>query len=66
VVEPETMQVLEASDEAILTLVTCYPFSFYWLVPQKDLSSVRTKLPSNFYDQFLIGPGTHAAERIRR
>jgi sortase A len=28
VVEPENIQVLEASDEAILTLVTCYPFNF--------------------------------------
>ncbi len=35
VVEPENMQVLEASDEAILTLVTCYPFNFVGSSPKR-------------------------------
>ena len=35
VVEPENIQVLEASDEAILTLVTCYPFNFVGSAPKR-------------------------------
>jgi len=35
VVEPENMQVLEASDEATLTLVTCYPFNFVGASPKR-------------------------------
>jgi len=35
VVEPEDIQVLEASDEAILTLVTCYPFNFVGSSPKR-------------------------------
>jgi len=35
VVEPENIQVLEASDEAILTLVTCYPFNFVGSSPKR-------------------------------
>ena len=35
VVEPEDIQVLEASDEAILTLVTCYPFNLVGSSPKR-------------------------------
>jgi sortase A len=34
VVDPGEMQVLENSDDAILTLVTCYPFVFVGLAPK--------------------------------
>lgn len=35
VVEPDNIQVLEASDQAILTLVTCYPFNFVGSSPKR-------------------------------
>jgi sortase A len=35
VVEPEDIKVLADSDEAILTLVTCYPFSFVGPAPKR-------------------------------
>ncbi len=35
VVEPEDMEVLNNSDEAILTLVTCYPFYFVGPAPKR-------------------------------
>jgi sortase A len=34
VVEPENTEVLDDSDEAILTLVTCYPFDFMGSAPK--------------------------------
>ena len=35
VVEPENMQVLASSEDAILTLVTCYPFYFVGPAPKR-------------------------------
>ncbi len=35
VVEPEATEVLNAADEDILTLVTCYPFNFIGSAPQR-------------------------------
>ena len=35
VVEPEDIGVLDDSDDAILTLVTCYPFNFVGSAPQR-------------------------------
>jgi sortase A len=35
VVEPENMEVLDKSDDAILTLVTCYPFYFVGPAPKR-------------------------------
>ena len=35
VVEPEDIEVLDGSDDAILTLVTCYPFDFVGPAPQR-------------------------------
>jgi sortase A len=35
VVEPEDVGVLDHSDNAILTLVTCYPFNFVGSAPQR-------------------------------
>jgi sortase A len=35
VVGPEDIEVLEASDQAILTLVTCYPFNFVGSSPKR-------------------------------
>lgn len=35
VVDPEDMQVLDKSDDAILTLVTCYPFYFVGPAPNR-------------------------------
>jgi sortase A len=35
VVEPEDIEVLDDSDEAVLTLVTCYPFYFVGSAPQR-------------------------------
>ena len=35
VVEPEDMEVLDNSDDAILTLVTCYPFYFVGPAPKR-------------------------------
>lgn len=35
VVEPEDIEVLDNSDDAVLTLVTCYPFDFVGPAPQR-------------------------------
>jgi sortase A len=35
VVDPDEMQVLDNSDDAILTLVTCYPFSYLGRAPKR-------------------------------
>jgi len=35
IVEPEDIEVLDDSDDAILTLVTCYPFYFVGSAPQR-------------------------------
>ena len=35
VVEPEDTEVLDDADDAILTLVTCYPFDFVGSAPQR-------------------------------
>jgi len=35
VIEPDDTEVLDASNEAILTLVTCYPFSFVGSAPKR-------------------------------
>jgi len=35
VVEPEDIEVLDDSDDAVLTLVTCYPFYFVGSAPQR-------------------------------
>ena len=35
IVEPEDVAVLDDSDDAILTLVTCYPFNFVGSAPQR-------------------------------
>jgi len=35
VVEPEDIEVLDGSDDAILTLVTCYPFDFVGHAPKR-------------------------------
>jgi sortase A len=35
VVEPEETHVLDDSDDAILTLVTCYPFNFVGSAPKR-------------------------------
>ena len=44
VVKPEDIQVLDASDEAILTLVTCYPFELVGAAPRRYI--VRARLSS--------------------
>jgi sortase A len=40
-VEPEDTQVLEDSDDAILTLVTCYPFDFVGSAPKRFVVRAR-------------------------
>ena len=41
IVEPEDIQVLEASNDAILTLVTCYPFNFVGSAPKRFIVRAR-------------------------
>jgi sortase A len=41
VVKPEDIQVLDASDEAILTLVTCYPFELVGPAPRRYIVRAR-------------------------
>lgn len=41
VVEPEDTDVLNASDDAILTLVTCYPFNFVGSAPKRFIVRAR-------------------------
>jgi sortase A len=41
VVGPEDTQVLDASPEAMLTLVTCYPFSFVGSAPKRFIVRAR-------------------------
>jgi sortase A len=45
VVEPEDTQVLDASTEATLTLVTCYPFSFVGSAPKRFIVRARRITP---------------------
>ena len=52
IVEPENVGVLASADENVLTLVTCYPFSFVgpapkrWIVRARQVSSQAVP-PSN-------------------
>ena len=46
VVEPEDTQVLESSDEAILTLVTCYPFTFVGAAPKRFIVRAHRVSPN--------------------
>jgi LPXTG-site transpeptidase (sortase) family protein len=46
VVEPEDTQVLESSDEAILTLVTCYPFTFVGAAPKRFIVRAHRLSPN--------------------
>jgi len=41
IVEPEDIQMLEASNDAILTLVTCYPFNFVGSAPKRFIVRAR-------------------------
>ena len=41
VVEPEDIAVLDDSDDAVLTLVTCYPFYFVGSAPQRYIVRAR-------------------------
>jgi LPXTG-site transpeptidase (sortase) family protein len=42
VVEPQETHVLDDSDDAILTLVTCYPFNFVGSAPKRFIVRART------------------------
>jgi len=44
IVEPEDVGVLDDSDDAILTLVTCYPFSFVGSAPQRFIVRAHRSL----------------------
>ena len=46
VVEPEDTQVLESSGEAILTLVTCYPFTFVGAAPKRFIVRAHRVSPN--------------------
>ena len=46
VVQPEDTQVLESSDEAILTLVTCYPFTFVGAAPKRFIVRAHRVSPN--------------------
>jgi sortase A len=46
VVEPEDTQALESSDEAILTLVTCYPFTFVGAAPKRFIVRAHRVSPN--------------------
>ena len=50
VVKPEDIQVLDASDEAILTLVTCYPFELVGPAPRRYI--VRARQSSENAERF--------------
>ena len=45
VVEPEDIAVLDDSDEAVLTLVTCYPFHFVGAAPQRFVVRAHRSRP---------------------
>jgi sortase A len=47
VVEPEDIAVLDHSDDAILTLVTCYPFYFVGPAPKRFILRARPPLVSS-------------------
>ena len=44
IVEPEDIGVLDDSDDAILTLVTCYPFNFVGSAPQRFIVRAHRSL----------------------
>ena len=46
IVEPDDTRVLDPSDQAILTLVTCYPFYYVGDAPQRYI--VRASLRKQF------------------
>jgi len=50
VVKPEDIQVLDSSDEAILTLVTCYPFELVGPAPRRYI--VRARRSSENAERF--------------
>jgi sortase A len=41
VVNPEDVEVMEASDEPLLTLVTCYPFYYVGPAPERFIVRAR-------------------------
>jgi len=47
IVEPDDTQVLAASTEPILTLVTCYPFHYIGNAPQRYVVTAREQLPAS-------------------
>ncbi|MBN1566394.1 MAG: class D sortase [Acidobacteria bacterium] len=53
VVEPEDMKVLDKSEDAILTLVTCYPFYYVGPAPKRFVVRARRVFPDK------NSPGAH-------
>lgn len=47
IVEPDDTQVLAASNEPILTLVTCYPFHYIGNAPQRYVVTARGQQPAS-------------------
>jgi sortase A len=45
IVEPDNVAVLGASDENVLTLVTCYPFSYVGAAPRRFIARARQVWP---------------------
>jgi sortase A len=46
IVEPDNVGVLAQTSESVLTLVTCYPFSFIGTAPKRFIVRARQVLPS--------------------
>jgi LPXTG-site transpeptidase (sortase) family protein len=53
VVAPEYTEVLRGSDDAILTLVTCYPFSFVGPAPQRYIVRAQNLLSGADHPRFV-------------
>lgn len=51
VVEPEDTYVLDDSGEAILTLVTCYPFEFVGSAPRRFIVRAHRVTPEQTVDR---------------
>jgi sortase A len=47
IAEPDDTQVLAASNEPVLTLVTCYPFHYIGNAPQRYVVTAREQLPAS-------------------
>jgi len=63
VVEPDNVGVLAPSSENVLTLVTCYPFSYVGTAPKRFVVRARQVSPQAWHDPVWNDEGSPAMRR---